>query len=356
MASVSPPPPPPLRLVVHGTMHASTTTFSRYIADVDKDCLYWFEPDKNSLPPPVWLGAYGSILRCDARGEDWGGNWSGFVLQQRSQQLSHKFQTCGRPPLHGGPTAGSYLRQHCSQSWDVECVPLGSGCQNYCRSKRCVSLKSIRIDGSVGMLLQALQPLRNAGIVTVYRDMRGVVSSLARTDFLRSTGRIGRFTDLATWLESSADGTREERAAELFTWAQGRAHKTCPRLSRDMADADAWFKSHSSPRYVRVNSQEFIGRGTAEVRLADEVRVALGMSPLAQAHLRLPNLQLASSAAALGPGRARDSSWDSVSAMIGPRFEEMVRTECADLLFADQPWRIHIFGAQLQRPGTARAI
>ena len=81
-----------LRLIVHGTMHAATTTFSRYVADVDHACLYWFEPDRGMLTRAAGavtmtsharVTSYASVLQCDPGRSNWSDSWSGFSAARR---------------------------------------------------------------------------------------------------------------------------------------------------------------------------------------------------------------------------------------------------------------------------------
>ena len=321
-------------------MHAATTTFSRYIADVDADCLYWFEPDHGQWALGGALGftvdEYAAILQCEPDSGIWGG-WSGFVDIQMGFQTDGLFQACSAQ--HGSPA--EYVSTHCSQSWDLECVPRHVGCQSYCRSKPCVALKSIKLDGKVVPMLRAWEPLDNMALVTVYRDSRGVLSSLIRRNYMPAHGAIGNVEE---WVNQ--DSSRQH-AEQVLEWARGRAVKMCADLSADLKGVSEWYRAHAHPLYVRINSEDFMGQDhVAETRLADEVRALLGMVPLSEARLRLPGLPLASAATMrkMPAARVNDSSWDSVMALLGPRFESMVREVCADSLFAEQDWRIEAFG------------
>ena len=138
----------------------------------------------------------------------------------------------------------------------------------------------------------------------------------------------------------------------MLEYAREHAQNLCGKLSADLKGVDAWYRSHSYPLYVRINAEEFIGQDpTAETRLADEVRALLGMAPLSEARLRLSGLPLASAEELRDepPARARDSSWDSVAALLGQNYENMMRTQCADSLFAEQEWRIEAFGRRREK-------
>ena len=146
-------------------------------------------------------------------------------------------------------------------------------------------------------------------------------------------------------------GARDAFADAMFDFARAYAQMVCPRLADDLRGATDWYKAHDGPLYIRVNAQAFLGAGLdEELRIVEEVRVALGLPALRS----LPTTRLgAADAAALStaaimnratPARASDRSWAYISGLLGARFDKMVRQECPDSLFAEQDWRVEVFG------------
>ena len=211
-------------------------------------------------------------------------------MKRQADYQRTSFATCTTRLLD---RPADYVRTHCSQSWDRECVPKGDKCQNFRRARQCVALKSINLDGKVVPLLRAWAPLDNMALVTVYRDARGVLSSLIRHNYMHIAH--GSSESTRHWVLHSSVGTRHQRIEQVLEYAREYAHNLCGKLSADFKGVDAWYRSHSYPLYVRINAEEFIGQDpTAETRLADEVRALLGMAPLSEARLRLSGLPLAS--------------------------------------------------------------
>ena len=78
-------------------------------------------------------------------------------MKKQADYQRTSFATCTTRLLD---RPADYVRTHCSQSWDRECVPNGDKCQNFRRARQCVALKSIKLDGKVVPLLRAWAPLQ----------------------------------------------------------------------------------------------------------------------------------------------------------------------------------------------------
>jgi len=131
-------------------MHAATTTFSRYLADADPSCLYFFEPDhglKNMTDKALALNL-ASALACGKLH----GDWSHFYALPSKGRASHWLAHC---------TRNSPAADHCSTSWE-QCESLGvMECQAHCLASPCVALKSIRLRGRLATSLALWEPLVN---------------------------------------------------------------------------------------------------------------------------------------------------------------------------------------------------
>ena len=129
-------------------------------------------------------------------------------MKRQADYQRTSFATCTTRLLD---RPADYVRTHCSQSWDRECVPKGDKCQNFCRARQCVALKSIKLDGKVVPLLRAWAPLDSMALVTVYRDARGVLSSLIRHNYMHIAHGSSESTE--HWVLHSSEGTRHTNAS-----------------------------------------------------------------------------------------------------------------------------------------------
>lgn len=259
-------------MLMYGTRHAATTTFSRLLFDMRAEHeLLFFEPDH----PTVWtewpdfenritFSDLTQLLRCNATA--WGG-WPRFSHDSPWAPPRVTYQDCWRyTPF-----------SHCSTSWRP--CSGASSCSSYvksCRSKRVVALKSIELQAILAK--HGIPPSwSEPGLVLLHvvRDARGVFTSWLK-DELGESMLLGRN---ATSLLASMAETSRYTPGSAFVQRFGRTvHNICSLWRSHNALLDAWLKQHPTTPYIRVNAESFLGRGIRqEVAIVNRVRTMLGL-------------------------------------------------------------------------------